>query len=197
MYEYLNGLVVEAKTAQIVVDVNGIGFLVSVANPYSFKLNQTQKIFVYQSVSENDQSLFGFKSSDDKELFLNLLKVKGIGPKSALAILAADDHAGLVNAINNDDVNYLKKFPKIGPKAAKQIILDLKGKVTTNSLDVENLFSNAPVSDNKEIDEALAALVALGYSQKEVNKLAKSLAKQPQQTTDQYISAGLRLLMKG
>lgn len=195
MYEYLDGVVVNVNPAYIVVDVNGVGFLVNVANPYSFKLDAKQKVFVHQAVSENDQTLYGFKKAEDKELFLNLLKVKGIGPKSALAILANDDHTGLINAINNDDVSYLKKFPKIGPKAAQQIILDLKGKVAVEN-EVGTLFDLSTTS-NQALDEALEALIALGYSEKEVKKLTKKLSEQTDRTTDQYISSGLKLLMKG
>ncbi|MEE6679346.1 Holliday junction branch migration protein RuvA [Pediococcus pentosaceus] len=195
MYEYLDGVVVNVNPAYIVVDVNGVGFVVNVANPYSFELDAKQKVFVHQAVSENDQTLYGFKKAEDKELFLNLLKVKGIGPKSALAILANDDHTGLINAINNDDVSYLKKFPKIGPKAAQQIILDLKGKVAVEN-EVGTLFDLSTTS-NQALDEALEALIALGYSEKEVKKLTKKLSEQTDRTTDQYISSGLKLLMKG
>ncbi|KRN94351.1 Holliday junction branch migration protein RuvA [Pediococcus stilesii] len=195
MYEYLNGTVVDITPSYIVVDLNGVGFLVNVANPYSFKINESQKVFVYQAVSETDLTLYGFKKKEDKELFLNLLKVKGIGPKSGLAILANDDHTGLINAINNNDVNYLKKFPKIGPKAAQQIILDLKGKVATN--DEEGTLFQVSGSSNSALDEALEALIALGYSEREVKKLTKALEQGASKTTDQYISAGLKLLMKG
>jgi Holliday junction DNA helicase RuvA len=195
MYEYLNGMVTDVNPAYIVIDVAGVGFLVNVANPYSFELNTKQKVFVHQAVSESDQTLYGFKKHEDKELFLNLLKVKGIGPKSALAILANDDHTGLINAINNDDVNYLKKFPKIGPKAAKQIILDLKGKVTVEN-EVGTLFEESGTM-NLALDEAIEALIALGYSEREVKKLTKQLSDSSAQSTDQYISAGLKLLMKG
>ncbi|TLQ05398.1 Holliday junction branch migration protein RuvA [Pediococcus stilesii] len=195
MYEYLNGTVVDITPSYIVVDLNGVGFLVNVANPYSFKINESQKVFVYQAVSETDLTLYGFKKKEDKELFLNLLKVKGIGPKSGLAILANDDHTGLINAINNNDVNYLKKFPKIGPKAAQQIILDLKGKVATN--DEEGTLFQVSGTSNSALDEALEALIALGYSEREVKKLTKALEQGASKTTDQYISAGLKLLMKG
>ena len=112
-----------------------------------------------------------------------------------MAILANDDHTGLINAINNDDVSYLKKFPKIGPKAAQQIILDLKGKVAVEN-EVGTLFDLSTTS-NQALDEALEALIALGYSEKEVKKLTKKLSEQTDRTTDQYISSGLKLLMKG
>lgn len=195
MYEYLNGVVVDINPAYIVIDVNGVGYLVNVANPYSFKPDEKQKVYVHQAVSETENTLYGFKKYVDKELFLNLLKVKGIGPKSALAILANDDHQGFIRAVNNDDVNYLKKFPKIGPKAAKQIILDLKGKITSN--EPSGPLFEMPTTTNSTLDEAIEALAALGYSERELKKITPKLDELSNQTTDQYISAGLKLLMKG
>lgn len=195
MYEYLNGVVVDINPAYIVIDVNGVGYLVNVANPYSFKPDEKQKVYVHQAVSETENTLYGFKKYADKELFLNLLKVKGIGPKSALAILANDDHQGFIRAVNSDDVNYLKKFPKIGPKAAKQIILDLKGKVT--SKEPSGPLFEMPTTTNNTLDEAIEALAALGYSERELKKITPKLDELSNQTTDQYISAGLKLLMKG
>ena len=195
MYEYLNGVVVDINPAYIVIDVNGVGYLVNVANPYSFKPDEKQKGYVHQAVSETENTLYGFKKYVDKELFLNLLKVKGIGPKSALAILANDDHQGFIRAVNNDDVNYLKKFPKIGPKAAKQIILDLKGKITSN--EPSGPLFEMPTTTNNTLDEAIEALAALGYSERELKKITPKLDELSNQTTDQYISAGLKLLMKG
>ncbi|AZP91013.1 Holliday junction branch migration protein RuvA [Pediococcus acidilactici] len=195
MYEYLNGVVVDINPAYIVIDVNGVGYLVNVANPYSFKPDEKQKVYVHQAVSETENTLYGFKKYVDKELFLNLLKVKGIGPKSALAILANDDHQGFIRAVNNDDVNYLKKFPKIGPKAAKQIILDLKGKITSN--EPSGPLFEMPTTTNNTLDEAIEALAALGYSERELKKITPKLDELSNQTTDQYISAGLKLLMKG
>lgn len=195
MYEYLNGVVVDINPAYIVIDVNGVGYLVNVANPYSFKPDEKQKVYVHQAVSETENTLYGFKKYVDKELFLNLLKVKGIGPKSALAILANDDHQGFIRAVNNDDVNYLKKFPKIGPKAAKQIILDLKGKITSN--EPSGPLFEMPTTTNNMLDEAIEALAALGYSERELKKITPKLDELSNQTTDQYISAGLKLLMKG
>ncbi|AEV95005.1 Holliday junction branch migration protein RuvA [Pediococcus claussenii] len=192
MYDFLEGTVEEVFPAYVVLNVAGVGYLIYVANPYKFQVNSEQRIFVYQSVSESDISLFGFSKRDDKELFLNLIKVKGIGPKSALAILANEDHTGLISAINNDDVNYLKKFPKIGPKAAQQIILDLKGKIATSNADIELSLSGI----NMELDDAAEALLALGYSNKDVKNTIKKLDSDTKlSTTDQYISAGLKLLM--
>ena len=102
MYEYLRGVITEVTPYYIVVDVNGVGYQVYVANPFKYEEDEhaEQKVFVYQAVRDNDISLYGFKNSSEKQLFLKLLDVSGIGPKSALAILANDDNRGLINAID-------------------------------------------------------------------------------------------------
>lgn len=200
MYEYLRGVITEVTPYYIVVDVNGVGYQVYVANPFKYEEDEhvEQKVFVYQAVRDNDISLYGFKNSSEKQLFLKLLDVSGIGPKSALAILANDDNRGLINAINSDDDGYLTKFPGIGKKTAKQIILDLKGKLS----DVDSYMLTG--QDNLDLDlnasspylkESLEALRALGYTKTEVKRISKKLEKYDGKSTDDYLRQGLRLLM--
>lgn len=202
MYEYLRGVITEVTPYYIVVDVNGVGYQVYVANPFKYEEDEhvEQKVFVYQAVRDNDISLYGFKNSSEKQLFLKLLDVSGIGPKSALAILANDDNRGLINAINSDDDGYLTKFPGIGKKTAKQIILDLKGKLSDvdsdmltgqDNLDLDlNLNASSPY-----LKESLEALRALGYTKTEVKRISKKLEKYGGKSTDDYLRQGLRLLM--
>ena len=129
MYFYIKGTVVEQYGSYIVLDKDNIGYLINVANPYSFELNKEYKVFIYQQIREDENSLYGFKTLEEKDLFLKLISVKGIGPKMALPILATGSINGIVDAIERENILYLKKFPKIGEKAARQIILDLKGKI--------------------------------------------------------------------
>ena len=135
MYEYLTGLVTVVAPQYIVVDVNGVGYKLLVANPYRYQEDRTKKVqvYVYQAVREDNISLFGFTDQNEKNLFMQLINVSGIGPKSALAILANPDHQGLVDAITNNNVSYLTKFPGIGKKTASQIVLDLRDKLTNES----------------------------------------------------------------
>lgn len=196
MYEYLIGYVTQITPEFLVLEVQGVGYKLFVGNPYRYEIdkNKLVKIFVHEAVSETEISLYGLYDAEDKELFEKLILVKGIGPKSALAILANEDHSGLVNAINQDDVAYLKKFPKIGPKAAQQIILDLKGKMTLlSSSSTEPVVQ--PVA-NRNLADALDALSALGYSSKVIAKIKPELEDQESMTTDHYLSFGLKLLMK-
>ena len=200
MYEYLRGVITEVTPYYIVVDVNGVGYQVYVANPFKYEEDEhaEQKVFVYQAVRDNDISLYGFKNSSEKQLFLKLLDVSGIGPKSALAILTNDDNRGLINAINSDDDGYLTKFPGIGKKTAKQIILDLKGKLSDVDSDMLTGQDNLDLDLNASspyLKESLEALRALGYTKTEVKRISKKLEKYDGKSTDDYLRQGLRLLM--
>ncbi len=199
MYEYLLGTITEAHPDYLVIEVNGVGFRVQVANPYSYPLNEdATKIYVYQAVRDDAISLFGFHNAEEKRLFTKLLAVSGIGPKSALAILANPDHEGLVEAIANNNVSYITKFPGIGKKTASRIIIELQDKVDSllPTFDLRPQVEQRPTNDqdNPELADALAALKALGYSAKDVKKVASSLKQEGGLTTDQYLRKGLTLL---
>lgn len=200
MYEYLIGKITVINPHYIVVEINGIGYQLQVANPFRYEENSTQKVYVYQAVRENDVTLYGFYDLAEKQLFLKLISVSGIGPKSALAILATNDQGGFVAAINADDEAYLTKFPSIGKKTAKQIILDLKGKMDdietpTPMVDQQNLaldFGN----EQPYLKEALEAMLSLGYTKTEVKKVSKKLKDFQADSTDAYLSAALKLVLK-
>ena len=200
MYEYLIGKITAINPHYIVVEVNGIGYQLQVANPFRYEENTTQKVYVYQAVRENDVTLYGFYDLAEKQLFLKLISVSGIGPKSALAILATNDQGGFVAAINADDEAYLTKFPSIGKKTAKQIILDLKGKLDdietpTPMVDQQNLVLDF---DNEQpyLKEALEAMLSLGYTKTEVKKVSQKLKDFQADSTDAYLSAALKLVLK-
>ena len=198
MYEYLTGLVTVVAPQYIVVDVNGVGYKLLVANPYRYQENRTKKVqvYVYQAVREDNISLFGFTDQNEKNLFMQLINVSGIGPKSALAILANPDHQGLVDAITNNNVSYLTKFPGIGKKTASRIVLDLRDKLTNESS--SSLFATTQLTVdatvNRELKDALEALAALGYKERDIKKVQKTLMKEEQMATDEYLRQALRLL---
>ena len=198
MYEYLTGLVTVVAPQYIVVDVNGVGYKLLVANPYRYQENRTKKVqvYVYQAVREDNISLFGFTDQNEKNLFMQLINVSGIGPKSALAILANPDHQGLVDAITNNNVSYLTKFPGIGKKTASQIVLDLRDKLTNESS--SSLFATTQLTVdatvNRELKDALEALAALGYKERDIKKVQKTFMNEEQMATDEYLRQALRLL---
>ena len=119
MYGYIRGVVVEIDSNYIVLDNNGIGYLIYVPNPYSYQLNNEYTVFTYTKVAEDEYTLYGFKTREQKELFLKLISVKGLGAKMALPIIATGTFEAIADAIENNNLNYLKKFPKIGDKVAK------------------------------------------------------------------------------
>jgi len=182
MYGYIKGKVTEIESNYIILENNNIGYLVFTASPYSFNINEEYKIYIYQNVKEDEISLYGFKSKEEKELFLKLIDVKGLGPKMALPIIATNNINDVIEAIEKSDVNYLKKFPKIGDKVARQIILDLKGKLITSE--------NEKVDNNEELVEALEAL---GYKKQDVKKILPNIKEDK---IENQIKEALKLLLK-
>lgn len=195
MYEYLNGLITDISPNYIVVEIQGIGYRVLVANPYAFSLDSMTTVYVEQIIRENEQTLYGFLNKQEKNLFQKLLNVSGIGPKSALAILANNDHTGLINAIQQNDVGFLTKFPGIGKKTAQQIVLDLQNKLSDIAISSEAVANDAQVDNQtNELTDALLALEALGYAKKDITRVEKAMRKIDGKTTAEYVSAGLKLL---
>ena len=184
MYFYIKGKVVEQYGSFIVLDNNNIGYLINVANPYSFELNKEYEVYIYQHIKEDENSLYGFKTLEEKDLFLKLISVKGIGPKMALPILATGSINGIVDAIERENILYLKKFPKIGEKVARQIILDLKCKIKIEGIEVQD-------SNYEELQEVLKGL---GYKDKDykniINKIDNNLPIELQ------VKEALKLLLK-
>lgn len=182
MYSYISGIISEIEPSFIVVDNNGIGYKVFVPNPYYYKENEKYKVYIYNHIREDENSLYGFKDIEERDLFLKLIDVKGLGPKMALPMLATGSISGIIDAINRENILYLKKFPKIGDKVARQIILDLKGKVHTDK-EVE-------VESN---DDVVLALTALGYKSSDISKV---LPKLTSESVEDKIKEALKLLLK-
>lgn len=187
MYSYIKGEVVELSNNYIVLENNGIGYMIYVSNPYAFQSNEKYTVYVYQHVKEDDLALYGFLTKSEKELFLKLITVKGIGCKTGIGILATGDVDAIINAIENQNIAYLKRIPGIGPKAAQQIILDLQGKFSGQVKDT--------VLISKDFEEAIDVLVALGYKRKEVEKVMDQFAKH-NYDTNTYVKKALSMLVK-
>ena len=183
MYNFIKGKVDCINSTSIVIDNNGIGYEIFTPNPYSFEENVEYKVFVYEYIREDEHSLYGFKNIEEKELFLKLIDVKGLGPKMALPIIAFGSINGIADAINRENILYLKKFPNIGDKLARQMILDLKGKLVVNN-NVENI---------NEEDELLEALKGLGYKDKDIKLVIGKVNKE--ESLENQIKEALRLLI--
>lgn len=196
MYHYLIGILTEIHPTFIVLEAGGIGYQIWCANPYRWQdeLQAESKVYLQQVVRDDSNLLYGFRNEAEKNLFLTLNKVSGIGPKSALSILAIDDHQGLINAIENGDAKYLMKFPGVGKKTASQMILDLQGELTF-AAEIEST-SSVTESANHLLEEVYAALEGLGYSQREVNKIKPLIEKESFNSTQEGLSTAFKLLIK-
>lgn len=185
MYNYIKGVITQTYSGFIVLENNGIGYTIKTPNPFSFKVGDEALIHTYLHVREDVFELYGFKTLEEKELFLKLISVKGIGPKGALAIVASGDIDRIQEAIVNGDANYLKKFPGVGAKASSQIILDLQGK----------LISSGNTSLDPKLENVKEALRSLGYSNQEIKKLDKYLIENSSLSIEVLVKESLKKLI--
>ena len=168
MIAHVKGVIAEKFAGAIVVDVSGIGYEVAVpAGDYdSLTLNDEVKLYTYHHVREQAEELFGFSSLAAKKIFQLLITVQGIGPKAALAILSLGAAEEVRNAIANSDVAYVTKASGVGKKSAERVIVDLADKVG-----LPTYYEKATVQAELPVgDEALEALMALGYTLADASK---------------------------
>ncbi|WP_066194380.1 MULTISPECIES: Holliday junction branch migration protein RuvA [Gracilibacillus] len=199
MIAYIKGEVTEITEQVIVLDTNGVGYELICPNPFRFQaeLGQQLKVYTYHYVREDAQILYGFKDQEEKQLFSHILNVSGIGPKGALAVLATTSVQDFVIAVEQEDEKFLTSFPGVGKKTARQMILDLKGKLPFTYTMEENVnTSKTTTKHSVAMQEAVEALKALGYSEREINQVKPVLTKETGETADTYIRKGLALLMK-
>ncbi len=196
MYDYIKGILTKITAKYIVVETYGVGYILQVANPYTYSGQVQQEVTVYthQVIREDAHLLYGFATENEKSVFLSLISVSGIGPTTALAIIAVDDNDGLVRAIEQKNITYLTKFPKIGKKTAQQMILDLEGKFVMNE-EAGPVQQVAPSSENIALEEAMEAMEALGYRPAELKKI-KKFFEGTNDTAENYIKSALKMLMK-
>lgn len=203
MIEFIHGIVDDITPEYIVINHNGIGYQIFTPNPFIYQKHYQKEvtIYTYQYVREDLLALYGFPTREEKALFIKLLHVNGIGPKGGLAILASGNPRQVVEAIENEDETFLVKFPGVGKKTARQIILDLKGKlvdiipaaVSPDLFNLEQIEEKQSLSNS--LSEAIEALKVLGYSEREIKKVIPTLKKESL-TTDQYVKKALQKLLK-
>jgi Holliday junction DNA helicase RuvA len=177
MYSYIKGLLVEVNADHAIVEIGGIGYHVYI--PLSFytahqKLNSEIIFHTSFIVREDSMRLFGFESKEEKALFEKLITISGLGPKTALAIIGQSDTIDLTEVISSKDVAALTRVPGIGKKTAERIIIELSDKLSS----IKGKAYSSTASD------AIAALIALGYKEKEAQKnVATALKKADQKAT--------------
>jgi Holliday junction DNA helicase RuvA len=172
MIAHVAGKIVEKFAGALIVDVHGVGYEVQVAlgDYEAIHLDTDVKLYTYHQVSENAENLYGFSSLAAKKLFELLITVQGVGPKAALAILSLGTAEQVRNAIANGDAAYVTKASGVGKKSADRIIVDLKEKVGLPTK------YDAPVQTELDVaDEALEALMALGYTLADATKALEAI----------------------
>lgn len=203
MITYVKGLLTEINDQSIVVEIQGLGYEILCGNPYEFQAKENEHVHVhtYQHVREDAILLYGFKTVQQKSLFMKLISVSGIGPKSGIAIIGTVDVNGFAAAVEHEDEKYLTQFPGVGKKTARQIILDLKGKLDDIGYDASagasaSQMDQGQSGEHQGLREAIEALQALGYSDAEIRSITPALQQEEQTEADALIRKALRLLVK-
>ncbi len=189
MYAYLKGTVADKGLNSLVIDVGGVGYLLSVSMntlQETPPVGEQMKVYTHFSVREDAMELFGFASQEEKNMFTRLLTVSGIGPKVALSILGAMPLRDLTLAIVTGDITSLSRAPGVGKKTAQRLALELKEKVDESELNYVSAASSGPVTPIQEdaAQEALAALQALGYTASEAARAVSQVRGQSDSAND-------------
>jgi len=200
MYAYISGTLTEINKESVVIDNNGIGYEIFVSSILISHLpvvGSEIKLFTYLHITDNDKTIFGFLSKAEKEMFLLLLSVNSVGPKSALSVLSVLEIDDLKFAILSEDKNTIKKANGIGDKAAQRIIIDLKDKISIEEAFEEKINNTDNEADSKvqmAKSDAVLALNALGYSNTEVLKAISKIENINELETQQIIKAALSIM---
>jgi len=193
MYEYISGKIAESSPAHVVIDVNGIGYLLQISlNTFSRLEGKTEaQLFIHENIREDAFALFGFADPSERDLFRHLISVSGIGANTARMMLSSLSPEELRGAILTDNVNVIKGVKGIGAKTAQRVIVDLKDKLGKEPVD-QKIFAS---QDNTIREEALSALVMLGFAKTGAQKaIDKILAQTPALKVEEVIKHALKIM---
>ncbi len=184
----INGILLQKTPPTILVDCQGVGYEIDVSMGTFYNLpaiNEKVTLFTHLSVREDAHLLFGFGSVEERDLFRQLIRISGIGARTALSLLSGMSVTEMIQAVTLQDSARFARIPGIGKKTAERLLLELKGKLGAN-LEV----SGGIVEDNDNMTDILNALIALGYSSKEVNTVIKQIP------SDSTVSDGIKFALK-
>lgn len=196
MYDYISGIISELNPAFVVIDNNGLGYMINISlttyNEVSKKSrDEIVKLYVYEAIREDAHVLFGFAGKHERELFTLLISVSGVGPNTARMILSSLSPSDLEQCIAGGNVSQLKSVKGIGGKTAQRILVDLKDKIKVAS----DTLLDSDSAPSAVFDEALAALVMLGFTQQMSQKALKKLLKDnPDITVEEAIKKALKMM---
>lgn len=181
MIGHVRGTLLDKSSNEVLVEAGGVGYEISLTLPAWFELGdegQETAIWTHLVVREDVQQLFGFRNKDERSMFRELIRISGIGPKVAQAILSAMELQELINAIRQDQVTTLVKIPGIGKKTAERLVIELQDRLA--QLDFASPVEGTPASfesaGNQQLEEAEQALVSLGYKTSDARKMLQSVA---------------------
>lgn len=197
MIEYIKGEIIELTPARMILECSGIGYEINISlNTYSaFNGKTTGKLYIYEVIREDAYLLFGFAEKIERELFLLLISVSGVGPNSARTILSSLSPTELIQAISSKNEAALVAVKGIGQKTAQRVMVDLKNKVSTVGNDICGEPMASPINQDTVEEEAVAALVMLGFQKIASQKTVTSILKaSPTLTVEQVIKTALRML---
>ena len=201
MIEYIRGGLAELSPATAVIDCNGLGYAVNISlNTYAAIQGKKEcKLYIYEAIREDAYVLYGFADKQERELFLLLISVSGIGGNTARMILSALSPAELVNVISTENANLLKTVKGIGLKTAQRVIVDLKDKIKTGTASagstIGSLGGTLSAANAQVQEEAIAALTMLGFAQAPSQKVVLAILKdEPDAPVEQVIKLALKRL---
>lgn len=198
MIEYIKGELTEITPAMAVIECNGLGYGINVSlNTYSAIQGKKEvKLYIYESIREDAYILYGFATKQERELFLLLISVSGIGGNTARMILSALTPSELCNVISSGNDKLLKTVKGIGLKTAQRIIVDLKDKISTTDIGTSTTSAPISITANNEIyEEAIAALTMLGFTQAPSQKVVAAILKEePDAAVEKVIKLALKRL---
>lgn len=191
MITHLNGKLIEKNPTNIVVECNGVGYLVLISlNTFSgLGSSEAVKIYTKQIVREDAQLLYGFATTEERSMFEQLISVSGIGPNTAMIMLSSLVPEEIAHAIQSEDVKTIQSVKGIGAKTAQRVIVDLKDKMLKMNFSTENIF----VQNNTNRFDALTALVSLGFDKKAAEKAIDKIA-QGEDSVEKLIKEALKIL---
>lgn len=199
MFAYINGILEDYDLENAVIDVQGVGFNVKISTDTASRLpgiGEMVKLYTYTLVREDTFQLYGFLSRNDLQIFKQCITVNGIGPKGALAILSVLDADSLRFAIMSGDAKAISKAPGIGARTAERLILDLKDKITIDDTlirkEINEYTHVSTQADSVQKQEAIAALVSLGYGQSESMKAVNSIENIENMDSGAILKAALK-----
>lgn len=195
MYDYIKGEIVSLNPSEVVVECRGIGYDIQISLQTYEAINgiKEAKIFIYHYLKEDDEQFYGFATKNERELFKLLISVSGIGVGTARVMLSSLTDEEIRNAILSEDVNRIKSVKGIGAKSAQRLILELKDKIVKGA--GADQSSGIVGYDNSIIEEATTALVMLGFSKVNINKVLPGILKShPSSTIEEVIKMALQKL---